>query len=145
MSKGAPFEHIPVLAREVVTALLPSFVTSADAPAEPPAPGGVFVDCTVGGGGHAEALLAASPHVALVGMDRDPDALEAAGRRLAPFSGRVVLLHRRFGELAPALEEVGARNVRAVLYDLGVSSPHLDRPDRGFGFRSDGPLDMRMD
>ena len=141
MSKGAPFEHVPVLAREVVAVLLPSMPTSADAQA----PGGVFVDCTVGGGGHAEALLAASPHVALVGMDRDPGALEAAGRRLAPFSGRVVLLHRRFGELAPALEEVGARNVRAVLYDLGVSSPHLDRPDRGFGFRSDGPLDMRMD
>src|SRR2546421_12956361 len=138
MSKGAPFEHVPVLAREVVAALLPSFLPSVDAPPEPAAggPGGVFVDCTVGGGGHAEALLAASPDVALVGLDRDPDALEAAGRRLAPFSGRVTLLHRRFGELAPALEEVGAGKVRGILYDLGVSSPHLDRPERGFGFRS---------
>src|SRR3989442_15579253 len=127
MSKGAPFEHVSVLAREVVTALLPSFVTSADAPTEPPAPGGVFVDCTVGGGGHAEALLAASPHMALVGLDRDPDALEAAGRRLAPFSGRVTLLHRRFGELAPALAEVGSGKGRGILYDPGVSSPHLAR------------------
>src|SRR5438445_973128 len=145
MNKGAPFEHVPVLAGEVVAVLLPGIPVPAAAPTEAPAPGGVFVDCTVGGGGHAEALLAASPHVALVGLDRDPDALEAAGRRLAPFSGRVTLLHRRFGELAPALEEVGSGKVRGILYDLGVSSPHLDRADRGFGFRSDGPLDMRMD
>jgi 16S rRNA (cytosine1402-N4)-methyltransferase len=118
-----------------VAALAPAFL---DAP-------GVFVDCTVGGGGHAEALLAASPQLSLVGLDRDPAALEAASRRLAPYAGRVRLLQRRFGELSAALEAVGAREVRGILYDLGVSSPHLDRPDRGFGYRSDGPLDMRMD
>jgi 16S rRNA (cytosine1402-N4)-methyltransferase len=135
MNGGPAYTHVPVLAAEVVAALAPAFL---DAP-------GVFVDCTVGGGGHAEALLAASPQLSLVGLDRDPAALEAASRRLAPYAGRVRLLQRRFGELSAALEAVGAREVRGILYDLGVSSPHLDRPDRGFGYRSDGPLDMRMD
>lgn len=89
--------------------------------------------------------MAAAPGATLVGLDRDPEALAAAAQRLAPFGGRVVLVHRRFGELAEALASVGARDVRAVLYDLGVSSPHLDQPGRGFGYRSGGPLDMRMD
>src|SRR5437870_245775 len=133
---GAPFHHVPVLAAEVVRELMPALEA---------APGGTLVDCTVGGGGHAETLLAAAPGASLVGLDRDPEALAAAAGRLARFGDRVVLAHRRFGELAAILAEVGAREVRGVLYDLGVSSPHLDQPARGFGFRSGGPLDMRMD
>jgi len=133
---GAPFHHVPVLAAEVVRELMPALEG---------APGGTLVDCTVGGGGHAEALLAAAPGASLVGLDRDPEALAAAAGRLARFGDRVILAHRRFGELAAVLAEVGARDIRGVLYDLGVSSPHLDQPARGFGFRSGGPLDMRMD
>jgi 16S rRNA (cytosine1402-N4)-methyltransferase len=133
---GAPFHHVPVLAAEVVRELMPALEA---------APGGTLVDCTVGGGGHAEALLAAAPGASLVGLDRDPEALAAAAGRLARFGDRVVLAHRRFGELAAVLAEVGARDVRGILYDLGVSSPHLDQPARGFGVRSGGPLDMRMD
>jgi 16S rRNA (cytosine1402-N4)-methyltransferase len=134
--EGPPFHHVPVLAAEVVQELMPALEA---------APEGTLVDCTVGGGGHAEALLAAAPGASLVGLDRDPEALAAAAARLARFGDRVVLAHRRFGELAAVLAEVGARDVRGVLYDLGVSSPHLDQPARGFGFRSGGPLDMRMD
>src|SRR5260370_4113161 len=133
---GAPFHHGPVLAAEVVRELMPAVEA---------APGGTLVDCPVGGGGHAEALLAAAPGASLVALDRDPEALAAAARRLARFGDRVILAHRRFGELAAVLAEVGARDVRGILYDLGVASPHLDQPARGFGFRSGGPLDMRMD
>src|SRR6266513_2389062 len=133
---GVPFRQVPVLTAEVGRALMP---------APEAARGGTLVDCTVGGGGHAEALLAAAPGASLVGLDRDPEALAAAAGRLARFGDRVILAHRRFGELAAVLAEVGARDIRGVLYDLGVSSPHLDRPARGFGFRSGGPLDMRMD
>jgi 16S rRNA (cytosine1402-N4)-methyltransferase len=136
MSGGAPFHHVPVLAAEVVRELMPGLAGF---------PEGTLVDCTLGGGGHAEALLAAAPGASLVGLDRDPQALAAAQRRLAPFGDRVTLVHRRFGELSTVLAEVGTREVRGVLYDLGVSSPHLDEPARGFGFRSGGPLDMRMD
>ena len=134
--EGEGFRHVPVLATEVVRALTGPQGAAAQ---------GTFVDCTVGGGGHAEALLAAATAISLVGIDRDPAALAAARRRLERFGGRYRLLHRRFGQLAAVLEEVGARKVRGVLYDLGVSSPHLDDPGRGFSFRSEGPLDMRMD
>jgi 16S rRNA (cytosine1402-N4)-methyltransferase len=109
---------------------------------------GVLVDATLGAGGHAAALLAASgPGVVLVGFDRDPDALSLAGERLAPYGDRVVLVHAGFDELAehvlPVIDAVGP--LQGVLYDLGVSSMQLDRPPRGFSFRADGPLDMRMD
>jgi len=134
--EGTPFHHVPVLAAEVVRELVPALEA---------APEGTLVDCTVGGGGHAEALLAAAPGASLIGLDRDPEALAAARRRLARFGDRVILVHRRFGDLAAVLAEVGAGDVRGILYDLGVSSPHLDQPARGFGFRSGGPLDMRMD
>ncbi|MBW3605517.1 MAG: 16S rRNA (cytosine(1402)-N(4))-methyltransferase RsmH [Actinobacteria bacterium] len=109
---------------------------------------GIVVDATIGMGGHALALLAASgPDVALVGFDRDPDALALAGRRLAAFRSQLHLIHAGYDELieqvGPLRDELGA--VRAVLYDLGVSSLQLDRADRGFSFRHDAPLDMRMD
>jgi 16S rRNA (cytosine1402-N4)-methyltransferase len=109
---------------------------------------GVLVDATVGGGGHAAALLEASgPDVHLIGFDRDPDALAVAARRLVGFGERAHLVHSAYDALAeevtPLAEQLGP--VAGVLYDLGVSSMQLDRGERGFSFRADGPLDMRMD
>ena len=127
-------QHVPVLLAESLERLAPGR-------------GGLFVDATVGLGGHAEALLAASPDVELVGIDRDPQALERAGRRLAPFGGRVRLVQANFHQLEQALAGLGVRGVGSiagVLADLGVSSLQLDTAERGFSFRFDGPLDMRM-
>ncbi len=109
------------------------------------AEGGVLVDCTAGGGGHAEALLASSPHLRLVGIDRDPEALEATQRRLQGFGERVVLVRRSFAELSAVIEELRVGSIQGVLYDLGVSSLQLERPERGFQYRDPAPLDMRMD
>jgi 16S rRNA (cytosine1402-N4)-methyltransferase len=125
-----PFEHIPVLRQEVVALF-----------AE--VPPGLVVDATVGGGGHASALLDAYPSLRLLGIDRDAVALEAAERRLARFGDRVSLDRARFSSLSDLLTSAGG--VSGVLFDLGVSSPQLDVPSRGFSFRQDGPLDMRMD
>lgn len=109
---------------------------------------GVLVDATVGAGGHAAALLAASsPQISLVGFDRDADALVLAAARLEPFGERVVLVRDRFDTLTTHLPPLLAQRgpLLGVLYDLGVSSMQLDRGERGFSFRSDAPLDMRMD
>lgn len=117
------------------------------------APEGLFVDCTLGGGGHAEAVLRANPGLRLLGIDRDDAAIEAARARLAPFGDRVEIVRSPFsaiGELVrrhlsdqqPSQRNEGAT---AVLMDLGVSSPQLDEADRGFSHRSAAPLDMRMD
>lgn len=109
--------------------------------------GGLFVDVTLGLGGHSEAILEASPDARLVGIDRDPRALELAGRRLARFGDRVRFAHANFHQLQPALAGLGiggVHNVAGVLADLGVSSMQLDTPERGFSFRFDAPLDMRM-
>jgi 16S rRNA (cytosine1402-N4)-methyltransferase len=148
-NEGAPFEHVPVLGGEVVALLAPGLREPFPAgPGDRVAPGALVVDCPVGGGGHAAALLDADPHATLLGLDRDPDALEAARRRLAPDAGRITLMRRPFSELAGALDEAGrpaSGSAAAILYDLGVSSPHLDRAERGFGYRQEGPLDMRMD
>ncbi len=128
-------EHLPVMVAETLEQLAPER-------------GGLFVDATVGLGGHAEALLSASPDVRLVGIDRDPEALERAGRRLERFGSRVRLVHARFHHLKEALAGIGIRGgkdpVVGALADLGVSSLQLDTPGRGFSFRFDGPLDMRM-
>jgi 16S rRNA (cytosine1402-N4)-methyltransferase len=128
-------EHLPVMVAETLEHLAPGR-------------GGVFVDATVGLGGHAEALLSASPEVRLVGIDRDPEALERAGRRLKKFGSRVRLVNARFHHLKEALAGLGIHGgndpVAGVLADLGVSSLQLDSPGRGFSFRFDGPLDMRM-
>lgn len=104
-----------------------------------------YVDATLGGGGHAAAILAATPLARLIGVDRDLDALAAARDRLAPFGDRVRLVHGRFGELPRLLRELGVAQVDGIVVDLGVSSPQLDRADRGFSFTRDGPIDMRMD
>lgn len=126
------FDHVPVMVDEVVDLFAP-------------VPAGLLVDATVGGGGHAEALLSAHDHLSLLGIDRDEDALTASSQRLAPFGDRVTLRHARFDHLAHTVHSLGVAEVSGVLCDLGVSSPQLDRPDRGFSYRSDAPLDMRMD
>ncbi|MGH8991465.1 MAG: 16S rRNA (cytosine(1402)-N(4))-methyltransferase RsmH [Acidimicrobiia bacterium] len=124
------FAHDPAMVREVVSAFLP-------------VPAGLLVDGTVGGAGHARALLDARPDCRLLGLDRDAEAVAAATTALAPYGERAEVVHAGFEELAEVLgEETG---VSGVLYDLGVSSPQLDRPDRGFSYRADAPLDMRMD
>ncbi len=129
--EGERAGHLPVLLHEVVAALRPER-------------GGVFVDATLGLGGHAEALLAASELVRLVGIDRDPEALALAKVRLARFSDRLVTVEGRHEDLAAHLDALGIGRVDGVLADLGVSSMQLDRPERGFSFMKDGPLDMRM-
>ena len=125
------FAHLPVMGREVVELLLP-------------VPSGLIVDATVGGGGHAALILDARPDLCVFGIDRDPDAVGAARVALARFGERASVVHggfERIRELVPADEG----EVMGVLLDLGVSSPQLDRPERGFSYRFDAPLDMRMD
>ncbi len=107
-----------------------------------PERGGLFVDCTLGLGGHAEALLRRAPEARLLGIDRDPDALHRAARRLAPFESRTRFENARFSELERVLR--GERIDGGILADLGVSSMQLDQGERGFSFQHDGPLDMRM-
>jgi 16S rRNA (cytosine1402-N4)-methyltransferase len=126
------FDHIPVLRDEVVSLFA----------AVPP---GVVVDGTVGGGGHAASLLEAYPELRVLGLDRDPAALEAAAQRLAPFGDRVSLIRSPFSDLESVIEEAAVAPLSGMLLDLGVSSPQLDRASRGFSYRVDGPLDMRMD
>jgi len=123
--------HVPVLLREVLDALRPSR-------------GGLFVDATLGLGGHAEAILSAGEGVRLVGIDRDPEALAFARERLTRFGDRFVAVEGRHEELALHLDGLGISTVDGVLADLGVSSMQLDRAERGFSFMKDGPLDMRM-
>jgi 16S rRNA (cytosine1402-N4)-methyltransferase len=129
---SASFDHTPVLVDRVVALLAP-------------VPEGVVVDATLGGGGHAEAILSALPHVSILGIDQDADALSAAVERLARFGGRVIVRHARFDAVGDVLDEVGVDQISGALFDLGVSSPQLDRPERGFSYRGDAPLDMRMD
>jgi len=125
------FDHRPVLLEATMEALQVR-------------PGGRYLDGTLGGGGHSEAILEASgPDGMLVGIDRDPDALAAATARLSNFGDRFVPVRGRFGDMANLASEWAPFD--GILLDLGVSSPQLDRPERGFSFRSDGPVDMRMD
>ncbi|MCI2239697.1 16S rRNA (cytosine(1402)-N(4))-methyltransferase RsmH [Paenibacillus sp. TRM 82003] len=108
-------------------------------------PGAVTVDATLGMGGHAAELLRLHPHLRLVGIDRDPLALELAGRRLEGFGDRVTLVHAVHDELPAVLDDLGLAVVDAVFFDLGVSSFQLDEVERGFSYARDAPLDMRMD
>jgi 16S rRNA (cytosine1402-N4)-methyltransferase len=130
--RGGEFVHRPVLVDLVVELFAP-------------VPPGVVVDATVGGGGHAEALLDAHPHLSVVGLDQDPEAIDAATERLERFGERATVRHSRFDELRAVLGELGHRSTSGALFDLGVSSPQFDRPERGFSYRAPGPLDMRMD
>jgi 16S rRNA (cytosine1402-N4)-methyltransferase len=144
MSEDA-YHHLPVMVHDVVDLF-------------GPVPPGTVVDATVGGGGHAGALLEAHPHLSVVGLDRDLDAVAAAAERLSRFGARAQVRHARFDDLVTVMSDLGLHNqqrqpqqpqqprgVSGVLFDLGVSSPQLDRAERGFSHRRAGPLDMRMD
>jgi len=128
--------HVPVLLGRVQSLLEPAFATTA-------AP--VYVDATLGMGGHAYAMLEANPRLRLIGLDRDPIALERSRRRLAPYSDRVLLEHAVYDQLPEVLAGLGVPQVQGILFDLGVSSPQLDEAERGFAYSYDAPLDMRMD
>ncbi|HEY3263351.1 MAG TPA: 16S rRNA (cytosine(1402)-N(4))-methyltransferase RsmH [Pseudonocardiaceae bacterium] len=127
--------HTPVLTDRVLALLAPALS----------APGAIMVDATLGLGGHSAALLAAHPGMTLVGLDRDPRALELSGARLAAYRERVHLVHAVYDEMPRVLARLGSPEVHGVLFDLGVSSMQLDQRDRGFAYASDAPLDMRMD
>jgi 16S rRNA (cytosine1402-N4)-methyltransferase len=133
MDEPLDAEHLPVLVEEALRYLAPER-------------GGLYVDATVGLGGHAEALLEAAEGARLLGIDRDPEALELSRARLARFGPRVRLVQGRFSELRPLLAEAEGPEARpaGVLADLGLSSLQLDTPGRGFSFRFDASLDMRM-
>jgi 16S rRNA (cytosine1402-N4)-methyltransferase len=127
--------HVPVLLDRVVALVAP--------PLEQP--GAVLVDATLGLGGHTEAVLRACPLAHVVGLDRDPHALEHAGARLADYAARVSLVHAVYDELPQVLQRLGHARVQGVLFDLGLSSMQIDLRERGFSYAKDAPLDMRMD
>jgi 16S rRNA (cytosine1402-N4)-methyltransferase len=130
--RARPPEHRSVMRKEVLAFLAPR-------------PAGVYVDATIGLGGHAEALLEADPTIRVVGIDRDAEALELARSRLARFGDRVRLVHGNYRDLDGHLARLGISEIDGLLLDLGLSSFQLDSPERGFSFRAEGPIDMRMD
>ncbi len=132
MTDAKRFEHTTVLRDEVVRALAPRA-------------GGVYVDATLGGGGHTIALLEAEPKARIFGFDRDPVAIAAAEERLAPVADRVAFVRSEFSRIREQLTARGIDGVDGLVADLGVSSPQLDDAGRGMSFRREGPIDMRMD
>ena len=135
MSKKISELHEPVLLERAIELLAPAFEVSSP----------VFVDCTLGLGGHSEAFLDRFPNLTLVGIDRDPSALALAGERLARFGNRVHLVHAVYDEIEEVLDELNIPEVHGILLDLGVSSMQLDERERGFAYSYEAPLDMRMD
>lgn len=127
--------HTPVLLERCIELLAPALDR----------PGAVFVDATLGMGGHSEAFLERFPQLQLIGLDRDTDALRIAGERLAAFGDRVTLVHTVYDGIAAAVASAGVDRVDGILFDLGVSSLQLDVAERGFAYAKDAPLDMRMD
>ena len=132
---SAEERHVPVLRDRILELLAPALQE----------PGSVFVDGTLGMGGHTEAVLAACPAARAVGIDRDTEALALAGERLAAYGDRFTGVHAVYDDLPRVLADLGLGTVHAILFDLGVSSLQLDEPERGFAYRHDAPLDMRMD
>lgn len=131
-AQPATFSHDPVMVREI-TELFAGV------------PHGFVLDATLGGAGHTTAILDAHPGLSVLGLDRDPAALAASRERLAPYGDRVMLQHRRFDDLDAAMLEAGISELSGALFDLGVSSHQFDSGERGFSYRHDAPLDMRMD
>ena len=132
LEEPEPMNHITVMAGEVVEALAP-------------VDGGLYVDATVGGGGHSEAILTACPRARVLAFDRDAEALATAGARLSCFADRVEFVHASFDRMP---EELRARHIESIdgmVADLGISTPQLDQAERGMSFRHAGPIDMRMD
>ena len=127
-----PFEHKPVMLDEVVTLFREHNVTR-------------FIDGTLGGGGHSSAILEALPHATMLGIDQDSEALAAAREKLAPFGQRASIAYGNFSEMSEIARQQEFDGVDGILLDIGVSSHQIDSPERGFSFRFDGPLDMRMD
>ncbi len=127
--------HTPVLLERCIELLAPALE----------APGAVFVDATLGMGGHSEAFLERFPGLHLVGLDRDTDALRIAGERLARFADRTTFVHTVYDGIADAVASAGFAHADGILFDLGVSSLQLDEAERGFAYSKDAPLDMRMD
>lgn len=126
------FQHVPVMLDDIVALFAP-------------VPPGLIVDGTLGGAGHAQAILDSRPDLRLLGIDRDASALAVAKKRLERFGDRVSFHHGRFDQMTEAVRALGEDHVSGVLLDLGVSSPQFDQADRGFSYRFDAPLDMRMD
>lgn len=127
------FKHISVMPEEVV-----KFLDCKS--------GNIYVDGTLGGGGHTGMILDASaPTGRVIGMDCDEDAIQAARERLKGYSGRLTLIRENFADIKKTMADLNIKSVDGILFDLGVSSHHLETPDRGFSFRFDAPLDMRMD
>lgn len=127
--------HTPVMRDRIVELLAPALE----------APGSVYLDTTLGMGGHVEAVLEACPNARAIGIDRDTEALDLASERLARFGDRFTGVHAVYDEIPEVLRESGLKGVDAILFDLGVSSLQLDELERGFAYRADAPLDMRMD
>jgi 16S rRNA (cytosine1402-N4)-methyltransferase len=127
--------HVPVLLERVLALVAPALER----------PGSVLVDATLGLGGHTVAVLDTCPDARVVGIDRDPQALELSRERLAPYADRVTLVHAVYDQLPEVLADLGLPAVDGVLFDLGVSSMQLDLRERGFAYAEDAPLDMRMD
>lgn len=136
-------EHVPVMLDEIVRLLAPALQTPLDGPGSDRRP--ILVDCTLGLGGHAAALLEACPQARLIGLDRDTDALQVAATRLNRFADRIDLVHAVYDELPAVLADRGIDAVQGVLLDLGLSSLQIDRTERGFAYAREAPLDMRMD
>ncbi|NUR58334.1 MAG: 16S rRNA (cytosine(1402)-N(4))-methyltransferase RsmH [Catenulispora sp.] len=132
--------HIPVMLERCVEVLGPALSRSGSR-----RPGPVVLDATLGLGGHSEAFLRRFPEARLIGLDRDPQALDAAGKRLAPFGERATLVHAVYDEIPRVLADLGVPALDGTLFDLGVSSLQLDLRERGFAYSYDAPLDMRMD
>jgi len=128
--------HVSVMRDRCIDLLTPA-ITAATHP--------VVVDATLGFGGHTEALLTKFPHLTVIGIDRDTDALAAATARLAPFSDRLLTAHATFDAIADVVASHGFTKIDGALFDLGVSSMQLDQSERGFSYSQDAPLDMRMD
>lgn len=126
-----PFVHIPVMAQNVTDLFLA-------------VPSGTILDATIGGGGHSYEILKSRNDLDVIGIDQDLEALNAAETKLADFAGRVTLCHGRFDNLTGIVNDAGKQKISGVVFDLGVSSYQLDNSHRGFSFRNDGPLDMRM-
>ena len=135
MASPTPPRHLPVLLERCVALLAPALTR----------PGAVVVDATLGLGGHSELLLQRFPQIRLVGLDRDEEALAASADRLAEHSDRITLVHAVYDRMPEVLADHGLESVAGVLFDLGVSSLQLDEGARGFSYRENSPLDMRMD
>jgi len=137
------FGHVPVLLDRCVALLTPALTRH-----HPDGSGAVLIDATIGAGGHAERFLTELPGLRLIGIDRDPTALDIARTRLARFADRLTLVQTRYDGIAAAIDESGyaaTESIDGILFDLGVSSMQLDRTERGFSYAQDAPLDMRMD